>query len=64
LGTREIAAGEAPAFKRTVARRDQIPAGELAKIAAAAAEQQIALSDQQIVEIYNQQIMKEPGRAE
>jgi hypothetical protein len=63
-GTREIAAGEAPAFKRTVARRDQIPAGELAKIAAAAAEQQIALSDQQIVEIYNQQIMKEPGRAE
>jgi hypothetical protein len=55
---------EAPAFPRTVARRDQIPAAELAKIAAAAAEQQIALSDQQIVEIYNQQIMKEPGRAE
>jgi hypothetical protein len=55
---------EAPAFPRTVARRDQIPAAELAKIAAAAAEKQTALSDQQIVDIYNQQIMKEPARAE
>jgi hypothetical protein len=55
---------EAPAFPRTAARVDQIPPDKLAKIAAAAAEKQTTLSDQQIVDIYNQQIMKEPARAE
>lgn len=63
-GSEKTIASKAPAFARTVGRRDQIPADELAKIMDAARESGTTLTDQQAVDIYNQRVMQEPARAE
>lgn len=64
FGNKTVNASQAPAFARTVGRRDQIPADELAKIMDAANESGTTLTDQQAVDIYNQRVMQEPDRAE